>query len=137
MTTTWLLILAAALLATAIGFYGPSVVNRMDRFGSWSPLVREMDKKPAAHEGATEAYGAELHNAAKKLPSPDLIRPAEQMVADHEALHAITIALDDFDRTVSDAISRFLRNQPTVLLRLPSSIEHTGEMPVVELAVAS
>lgn len=89
------------------------------------------------HEGATEEYGDKLRAMRKVENSPDLIRPSEQMLADHEALHAISTALDDFDRTVSDAISRFLRNQPTVLLRLPSSIEHTGELPVVEMAAAS
>lgn len=89
-------------------------------------------------EGATEEYADKLA-AMRHMPPPvDLpLKPAEQMVADHEALAGISTALDEFDRNVSDAISRFLRTQPRVLLRLPASIEHTGEFPVVEMAGAS
>jgi hypothetical protein len=93
------------------------------------------EERPAS--GADEEYADELHTANAMLPSPDLRTAAMQMVADHEALNEISKALDDFDRNVSNAISRFLRNQPKVLLRLPSSVEHTAEFPVVELAGAA
>jgi hypothetical protein len=70
------------------------------------------------------------------LPSPDLRTIAEQMDADHEDLAEIGRALDHFGTVMTDALSRFLRNQPQTLLRLPSSIEHTGELPIVEMVGA-
>ena len=125
-------ILAAALIT--IGVLGWVFWPRIAEWLTPTPEVEER-AEPVEHHGATEAYGKELRAAGAMLPSSDLIRPAEQMAADREELHGISEALDHFGDVMTDALSRFLRNQPTVLLRLPSSIEQTGEFPVVELGV--
>lgn len=124
MTTTWY-----SFILIAVGVIGVAGLVFWPRI---APFLQPRPK-PQKHEGATEKYAGELHRAAATLPSPELIRPAEQMDADHEALAEIGRALDHFGEVMTDALSRFLRNQPTVLLRLPSSIEQTGEFPVVEM----
>jgi hypothetical protein len=96
------------------------------------PGVRDdQEERPAS--GADEEFTEELR-AMRLAPVDENLRTAaEQMLADHEELGAITVALEEFGRNVTDAISGFLIRQPQTLLRLPSSIEHTGELPIVEM----
>jgi hypothetical protein len=132
-------IIFAALLVT-IGVAGwifwPRIAQLLD--GPSPTQDDEPDDReagePVEHEGATEGWGAKL-SAMRNMPLPVelCLKPAEQMEADHEDLAEIGRALDHFGTVMTDALSRFLRNQPQTLLRLPSSIEHTGELPVVEM----
>jgi hypothetical protein len=100
----------------------------------WPRIAQLLDGPARPPSGADEGYRDELR-AMKGMPLPVelCLKPAEQMEADHEDLAEIGRALDHFGTVMTDALSRFLRNQPQTLLRLPSSIEHTGEIPVVEL----
>lgn len=120
------------LILIAVGVIGVAGLVFWPQIERWlNPVPKPVPGRDAA--GADEKFPGELRALRYAPVAQNLIRPAEQMVADHEALSGISAALDNFDRIVSDAISRFLRSQPTVLLRLPSSIEVTGELPVVEM----
>jgi hypothetical protein len=66
--------------------------------------------EPIVHEGATEAYGAELRAAGKALPSADLRTTGEQMVADHHELAGISDGLDRFSENVMHELRLFLRD---------------------------
>jgi hypothetical protein len=127
-------IILAALLITAsiLGLiYGPTLIRRMDATGPSSTQDDEPDDREAS--GADEEFPEELR-AMRLAPVDENLRTAaEQMDADHEDLAEIGRALDHFGTVMTDALSRFLRNQPQTLLRLPSSIEHTGELPIVEM----
>jgi hypothetical protein len=123
-------IILAALLIT-IGVAGwilwPRIAQLLD---GPAPTVPEepaerddQEERPAS--GADEPYAEELRAANEMLPSPDLRTIAEQMVADHEELGAITVALEEFGRNVTDAISGFLIRQPKTLLQV------TGEQSAV------
>lgn len=89
----------------------------------FAAVLRWLSRPPATGprptSGADETYAGELR-ALRDIPIPvELsLKPAEQMVVDHEALAGISAALDHFDRTVSDHISRFLRHQPTTVVEM-------------------
>jgi hypothetical protein len=128
MTTTWCLRLILSAALNTIGVAGLILWPSIERL--LSPTAPE--ERPDS--GADEKFPAELRALRRAPVAPELVRqvpPAEQMVADHEALNGISVALDHFDRVISDELSRFLRKQPRTLLRLPSSVEHTAEFPVV------
>jgi hypothetical protein len=96
--------------------------------------------KHVAHEGATEAYGAELRAAGQALPSADLRTTGEQMVADHHELAGISDGLDQFSERVMHELRLFLRDDAEyarVARWAPSSTTETGEFPVVRESVGA
>ena len=131
-----------ATLLIAIGVVGwifwPRIAQLLD--GPVPTVPEEPDERDDQEErpasGADEEFTEELR-AMRLAPVDENLRTAaEQMDADHEDLAEIGRALDHFGTVMTDALSRFLRNQPQTLLRLPSSIEHTGELPIVEMVSA-
>lgn len=59
------------------------------------------------HQGATEAYGAELAATGQTLPSADLRTTAEQMLADHTELDSIGAALTQFGEAIDHHLRLF------------------------------
>lgn len=99
---------------------------------------------PVVHVGATEAYGAELQRVGQTLPSADLRTSAEQMVADHQELASIGVAINAFDAKITAVIDGFLaRGKVSAADRLrvarwdTSTITKTGEFPAVREPVAA
>jgi len=128
----WFLIAPAALMGVASLIFWPRIAQLLD--GPTPTQDDEPDDREAS--GADEEFPEELR-AMRMAPVDENLRTAaEQMDADHEDLAEIGRALDHFGTVMTDALSRFLRNQPQTLLRLPSSIEHTGELPIVEMVSA-
>lgn len=98
------------------------------------PVDEPATEQPAEHEGATEQYADELHQAGQTLPSADLRTGGEQMQADHDELaDAIAPAVDAFHANVDAALARFMRNlDGASLLRLLTTTDATGLIPVIE-----
>jgi hypothetical protein len=90
---------------------------------------------PVQHEGATEGYGRMLHRLRDADIAPELIRPAEQMVADHRALAGpITQAIDLFEMRVGAALAAFTAPlDAATRMRLASAAEETGPLPMAEV----
>lgn len=84
------------------------------------PVLDVPDQTPArpgpvsaVHQGATEAFGAELRALRDMAVSPELapvVTPAQQMALDHDATGGISTGLIAFDRAVWDAVDAFLRD---------------------------
>lgn len=82
------------------------------------------------HEGAVPGWSP-LAAVAAVTQAPELTTAGEQMVADHQALHVIGEAIAHFDKVIEAELDRFLSAMPLVRMRLPASVEQTGEMPML------
>jgi hypothetical protein len=74
--------------------------------------------RPAEHEGATEAYGAELRAAGQALPSADLRTTGEQMIADHHELAGISDAQDQFSERIMHELRLFCGDDLELFMQL-------------------
>jgi hypothetical protein len=89
---------------------------------------------PVRHVGATEGYGQVLHRLRDADIAPELMTPAEQVVADHRALAGIDRARDAFEMAVGRVLDQLTAPlDAQTRLRLASAAEQTGELPVAEL----
>lgn len=102
-------------------------------------MVRDLVKrrrKPTAHEGATEDYGAELRSLRNIPVSPDLASTSEVDIRAevHDALwDPISAAIDDFDAALEAVLDRLLVDDPQLRMRLPAKFDDTGQYEVAEL----
>lgn len=98
-------------------------------------LVHRRRKAPS-YEGATEDYGAELRSLRNIPVSPDLASTSEVDIRAevHDALwDPISAAIDDFDAALEAVLDRLLADDPQLRIRLPASVDDTGQYEVAEL----
>lgn len=132
------LVLSALVVATAGGLAGTLVAGL--RLLHWlrTRPTREAESEPTSpdghidHVGATDGWSP-ADEVAHVDTDPALITLPMHMAADHAALAGISTALDQFGQHVDDAVGRFLRHQPAILLRLPRALEDTGPIDIAAL----
>jgi hypothetical protein len=92
--------------------------------------------EPDLHRGATEDWSpVATTNAAGQ--SDDMLTPAQQMAADHDALAGVTAAVVAFGARIDALLDAFLADDPETRLRVaaygPSTLGQTGQFDRAEL----
>lgn len=125
MTAVLLIVGVILLLVTAIGLAA----------WLWWQRRQPTGTAPVQHEGATEQYAEDIHQAGRALPSAELRTTAEQMIADHAALDGIGQAVTQFDQVISDKLRDFCGDDLALYLEAitEASLDATGELDLAEL----